>query len=508
MITMNIQNILKPASREQLQSLTRTELIDLLLGEQDIRAQAEVVAREAKEESYLIGAKYIRIKNRIFAPSSEKNPRKAPEKGSSSKKKEPQNRTRLPSDRYPEATILEQEIEIVPLPSCSCCGSEMSDSGMNEVTECLSVIPKQFVIKRQIYHKYNCRHCHGSMETAPTLPRIKPGSSYDDEFIIDVGLSKYCDLLPIERYCSIAKRQGFPGLPPHSLIELTHYLACFLMEVYQMIKAEVMASEVLYADETPHRMLEGDKKQNWYLWGFSSETASYFECHDTRSSSVASDILIDSQCKYLVTDVYSGYNKAVTVGNEQKLLKGLPPVQNAYCNAHARRKFKESEEDFGVSFLEQYQEIYRIEKGLKDLSDKERLQGRQELIPIFTKMKSQAEDLLDTVSSKSYNAQAANYFIKNFEGLTKFLYDGKVPIDNNHQERQLRNPVIGRKTWYGTHSRRGAATNAILFSIVETCKLNNINPKTYLQQLVKDIHQKKKPYTPRQAAIEADKLHS
>jgi hypothetical protein len=280
------------------------------------------------------------------------------------------------------------------------------------------------------------------------------------------------------------------------------------MEIYRMIKAEVIAAEVLYADETPHRMLEGDKKQNWYLWGFSNETASYFECHDTRSSSVASDILMDSQCKYLVTDVYSGYNKAVSISNEQRLLKGLVPIQNVYCNAHARRKFKELDEDVGTSFVDQYQEIYKIEKELKGFSNEERLHRRQALIPIFTKMRSQAETLLETVSNKSYSAQAANYFIKNFAGLTRFLYDGSVPIDNNHQERQLRNPVIGRKTWYGTHSKRGAETNAILFSIVETCKLNGVNPKTYLQQLAKDIHQKKKPYTPRQAAIEADKLHS
>jgi transposase len=138
----------------------------------------------------------------------------------------------------------------------------MTDSGMTERTEVLSVIPKQYFIKRQIYHKYHCKSCHEGIETAPTLPRIKSGSSYDDDFIIDVSVSKYCDLIPIERYASIAKRQGFPGLPPNSLIELTHYLAEFLGDIYKMIRDEVLASEILHADETPHKMLEGDERTN------------------------------------------------------------------------------------------------------------------------------------------------------------------------------------------------------------------------------------------------------
>ena len=499
---MKIQEILKPVSRDQVRSLTRTELVDLLLGEQDIRAQAEAFARELEEEKYLIGEKYLRIKNRIFTPSSEKTPRKSRDPDSTKKPKDPQDRTRLPSERYPEATILEQDIEIVPVPQCSCCGSQMTDSGMTENVEMLSVIPKQFLIKRQLYHKYNCRNCHGSIETSPTIPRIRSGSSYDDDFIIDVSMSKYLDLVPIERYCSIAKRQGFPGLPPHSLIELTHYLAAFLHEVYQMIKVEVLSAEVLYADETPHRMLEGDKTSGWYLWGFSTETASYFEIHDTRSGSVASDLLVNSKCMYLVSDIYSGYSKAVSVSNIQRQQSSALPIQSVYCNAHARRKFKELVGDFGTPFVEKYQEIYRIEKELKGLNSDDRLRERQKLVPMFEKMKEQATELLSHVSNKSFEAQAAKYLIKNFEGLTRFLYNGTLPIDNNHQERQLRNPVIGRKTWYGTHSKRGSDTNAVLFSIVETCKLNAINPRTYLHQLVKDIHQKKKPYTPRQAAID------
>lgn len=248
-------------------------------------------------------------------------------------------------------------------------------------------------------------------------------------------------------------------------------------------------------------MLEGSKTRNWYFWGFSTATASYFECHGTRSGDVAFSLLANSNCQYLVSDVYSGYTKAVKICNKlREQEKRGPPIQNVFCNAHSRRKFRELPGDAGAFFVEQYGEIYKNEKELKGCNDKERLLGRQKVVPLFDEMKAKASELLEGVSSKSHQAKAAHYFLKNFEGFTRFLQNGSLPIDNNPAERQLRTPVIGRKTWLGTHSEKGAETAAILFSIIESCKLNGLNPRAYLQQLAKDIHQKKTPYTPRQAA--------
>ena len=114
----------------------------------------------------------------------------------------------------------------------------------------------------------------------------------------------------------------------------------------------------------------------------------------------------------------------------------------------------------------------------------------------FEEMKNQAISLVPTFSSKSSMGKAMSYFLGNFNELTLFLENPAIPIDNNPQERLLRNPVIGRKTWYGTHSERGAETMAILFSIVESCKMNQVNPREYLKHLVQDLNQGKKTYTP------------
>jgi hypothetical protein len=113
-------------------------------------------------------------------------------------------------------------------------------------------------------------------------------------------------------------------------------------------------------------------------------------------------------------------------------------------------------------------------------------------------MRNQAMEILHSYPSKSTMAKALKYFLKNYEGLTAFLEHPELPIDNNQQERLLRNPVIGRKTWYGTHSKKGARTAAILFTLVESCKLNAVNPRAYFKQLILDLHQGLDPYSPYQ----------
>jgi hypothetical protein len=118
--------------------------------------------------------------------------------------------------------------------------------------------------------------------------------------------------------------------------------------------------------------------------------------------------------------------------------------------------------------------------------------------PRFEVMKVRAMDELGQYSFKGKYAKALKYFLKNYDTLTFFLADAETPIDNNAQERNLRSHVMGRKSWYGTHSKRGALTAAILFSIVETCKLAGVNPRQYFECLVNDLLYGAAPYTPAQ----------
>lgn len=503
------KNVFKVVPPEKLTFLTKEELIILLRGEQSIRLQLEADNRrlrelnsELKQKTFLIGDQLITLKNKLFGKSSERLPSKESIESNEEGQKDKKKKVQLPSLRYPNAPLIERHVELKELPDCRICGSKMRDSGMTEDTEYLTVIPAQFYVVRQKKHKYCCGSCHGGIQTAPSPPRIKEGSTYSDEMMVDVAMSKYCDLIPVERYTTIAGRAGLKDLPANSLIETTHYVADVVEPAYEAIREEIQESKVLYADETPHRMLEGDKdKKTYYLWGFSTLKSSYFEIKGTRSGDVASQMLTESKCEFLSSDVYSGYNKAVTDSNRLRKEKdpNLPPIKNVYCNAHARRRFKEAEasESEATFFIEQYQKIYRLDAIGKEKPDQ--MRGCRDQMELYFKaMKERAERLVSGYSSKSAMGKALHYFLKNYEEFTLFKTTTYLPIDNNAQERQMRSPVVGRKTWYGTHSKRGAKTAAILFSIVESCKLNQINPREYIRTLIQDMHVGAKPKTPAQ----------
>ena len=424
----------------------------------------------------------------------ENKPKKGTKKGTERKEVK-----KLPSERYPNLEVKEKTIYPERTPDCPCCGSEMKLSGLFDITEKLEVIPKKYYIQRDKRPKFNCGKCHGAIVNTPSLPSIISSSNYGDSIIIDTTLSKFCDLIPIERYAQMAYRAEVMDLPPQSLIGLTHQLADFLYPIYNKIKHEVLADDMLMADETVHKMLEGDDTPNWYLWGFFNKRASYFEAHGTRSGNVALDFLKESQAKYLMTDGYSGYNKAV------RLLKKefKREVLLAGCNAHAVRYFKDASDKWKEEcelFLDIYGDIYELEKQVQheELKDDERLELRKKMIPLFESLKNRCEEELPQAMPGSYFAKALKYFLNQYDKLILCTTDIVVPLDNNHSEREVRPSVVGRKTWYGTHSKRGAETLQIHFSIVGSCKVNNINPRKYYAWIVDRIHKEKEVLTPYQ----------
>lgn len=502
----NQQFLFEPVPVERLELQSKEDLITFIKLQQKVNEsllkhveRLNALNAELHEQVVLIEEQYVVFKSKFFGRSSEREPvKKESEEPAGAKNVSKKVKVQLPSLRYPEAPLIERDIELKELPKCECCGETMRDSGMTEDAEYLTIIPRRYLIVRQKRHKYCCGKCHGSVKTAPAPKRITPGSAFSDELIVDVALSKYCDLIPVERYAAMAARQGFDDLPPQSLIEGTHNLADFVEPAYIQVKQEILQPKVLHADETPHRMLEGDDNSNWYLWGFSNAKASYFDIRNSRSGDVASELLKLSRCEFLVSDVFSGYAKAVRETNKVRKEKALCEIQNVYCNAHARRKFREAREKFPEAqyFVDQYRAIYQLEAQIKEKPPDQAPKLRSEMIPFFEAMRLKAMQLSACYPKKSSIGKAIKYFLHNYRELTIFTANADLPIDNNSQERLLRNSVIGRKTWYGTHSKRGARTAAILFSLVESCKLNKINPREYFQRLITDMLNGKPAYTP------------
>lgn len=462
--------LLKEVYRLKYQHLTDSQL-SLLLEEQIV---------EFKQDKF--GKKSERWKKPVTKKKPEENPKP---------------RIKKPSERYPNVTVRQVPLTLDPIPQCGSCGNQMSDSGMTEDSEQLTVIPKKFEILQQKRAIYRC-NCQSCMVTTPLPERIIPGSTYSDEMIMDVVLSKYCDLIPIERYVQMASRNGLIDLPANSLIDLTHQFAFFVKPIFEDIKLEALKKRVLRGDESPHRMLERGGNKSWYLWSFSTDEYCFFECHNTRSGDVASDVLIKSKCEILLTDVFSGYSKATRVVNITRQLQGRGIIENAYCNAHSRRYFYKPHEKYREAefYLDQYHEIYQLNAESKGKSAEEILKLRKKMLPYFEAMKRRAFEELPRYPDGNKYKKALSYFLENYNGLTLFLNEPDVPIDNNAQERMLRSHVVGRKTWYGTHSEQGAETAAVLFTLVETCKLNGINPREYIPEAVQSILNRKKVLNP------------
>lgn len=502
------ESLFQPVPSHRLAQLTKEQLIEWSEAQAELIAtferkikKLEAQADRDRQTILLIDEKYIVLRDKVFGKSSEREPSGAD--GEDRPKKQKKKKVQLPSLRYPDAQRIERHVEFQELPSCNCCGKPMSDSGMTEDSEFVTVVPKQYVVVQQKRHKYRCTHCHGDIKTAPAPKRITSGSCMSDEMMVDVALSKYCDLIPVGRYAKMAERAGLADLAPQTLIEGTHNLADFVARAYVKSKSEAFSSLVLHGDETPHRMLEGDEKSLWQLWGFSNNVAAYFEVRDTRSGDVAAELLSKSKCEYLVSDVFSGYGSAVRKANEVRRAKGLPLVANVYCNAHARRGFKRAKDLFleeASFFIDEYKKIYHLNELCKERAPPGVLELRLQMVKHFEAMRSRALERLMAYPSKSSIAKAMKYLLKNYAELTLFTSIPELPIDNNPQERLLRNPVIGRKTWYGTHSKRGALTTAIMFTLVESCKLNKVNPRAYFKKLIETLHEGKEPFTPHQFA--------
>ena len=472
-------------------------------------AQPELIrlAKDWRERLEYYQGVLFRARKKQFGKSSEKSQTKArtaeqltSSDESTNNPKPRSDTTKQLSERYPDAPVRVENIGFNEPPCCPACGDVMHDSGMSEDSEYLTTTPKEFIIIKQVRKKARCK-CHSAIVTAPAPARITPGGSYGDDLIIDATLSKYCDLIPMERYCQMAARNGLLGLPPHSLITASIRFSKFLEAVYGRIKTSTLNTEVLLADETTHRMLEGDAKTRWYLWGFSTATACFFECHDSRSGDVSTSVLAESICKFLLTDVYAGYKKSIRLVNEIRTKENLPILLAAFYNSHSRRMFKNDEDEEGLSadadsMVKQYDKIYALNTPSKGQPREVVLEKRAQMRPIFEAMREEASRKIGGYSSKSQMARAYNYFLENYEGLTRFLDNHLIPIDNNSSERLLRSHVIGRKTWYGTHSPAAAKAAAIHFTIVESCKLNQINPREFYHDAVRRIHTNQNILTP------------
>lgn len=388
-----------------------------------------------------------------------------------------------------------ERVEVIIEPELSCgCRAERHVIG-EDVSERLDIIPAQFRVIVTRRPKYACRSCEGGVTQAPAQAHIIAGGLPTEATLAHVIVSKYADHLPLYRQAQIYNRQGI-DLDRPTLAAWVGKSAFELTPVYDALMADLKRSTKLFMDETPAPVLAPGRKKTktGYFWALARDDRPWsgkdppgvaFTYAPGRSGQHA-DTILNGFSGILQVDGYAGYNRL--------LKRPAQDVTLAYCWAHARRKLHDLTQSGAAPVaqegLAQIQELYRIEKDLRGHTTDQRRAARQSRSkPIIEALGLWLAQNRARVSAKSPTGEALKYIAKYWDGLCLFLTDGRIEIDNNVVERTIRPIALNRKNALFAGHDAGAQNWAIIASLIETCKLNGIEPHGYLSGILTAIAQ-------------------
>ena len=342
----------------------------------------------------------------------------------------------------------------------------------------VDVIPLRFVIKRHKRKKYACR-CGSCIETALGPDKLTPGGRYSVSFAIYVAVSKYCDHLPLERQVRMMAREGLV-VTSQTLWDRIEQLAWLVESAMPRLRSYILGHPVVGADETTWELFNKKPGQgkSWYAWMLRVDTAVFYAIRDGRSFKTA-EALLATFVGILMCDGYVAYTS---------LSRAYPHVVLAHCWAHVRREFVEIEKSFPSQcgeIIDLIGELYAIEKKCRvegeDLEEARDTKSR----PVIDRIVEWFYRTVPKCLPESGLHKAIGYMVHMWPGLVLFLDDPQIPLDNNGTKRAARGPVVGRKNHYGSHSLRGTEVAATLYSLVESAKLNALEPRFYLRVAVR-----------------------
>lgn len=363
--------------------------------------------------------------------------------------------------------------------TCPTCGGELEEmEGQYEEHDEIDVVPLRFVFKHHRRKKYAC-HCGGCIETALGPDKLCPGGRYSVNFAIYVAISKYCDHLPLERQVRMMARDGLV-VTSQTLWDQIEQLAWVVESVMPRLLAYVLGHKVVGADETTWELMGAKPGQgkSWYVWLFRVESAVYYTIRGGRSATMVEDLLV-AFAGVLMCDGYDGY---------LKLSNKYPRVILAHCWAHVRREFVEVEKtapQLCGEVLDLIGALYGIEKRCREEGHDLKKARDKESRPVIDNIVAWVYKAVPKCLPESGLRKAIGYMINMWPGLVLFLDDPQIPLDNNGTERAARGPVLGRKNHYGSRSVRGTEVAATFYSLVESAKLNDLEPRFYLRVAVR-----------------------
>jgi transposase len=365
---------------------------------------------------------------------------------------------------------------------CTCCGHDLHVID-EDVTERLDVVPTIFRVLRTRRPRYGCRGCdEAGVIQAPAPSFIVDQGLPTDALVAQVLVSRFADHTPLYRQAQIYARYGL-DLDRSTFSDWIGRAAWWLEPLHRYLLGHLRSSEKLFADETRMPVLapRTGKTRTGQLWAYARDDRAWggtaapavvYMYATGRGSEHPVDHL-GTFTGVLQVDGYAGYNE-IARRNGIKL---------ALCLSHARRKFYDhrEKEPVAAEVLRRFTLIYKLEAGWRGKSPEARVDGRQlYLKPLFEDLHAYLVGKLPRFSAKSKMAEAIRYALNNWDGLTYCLADGRVELDTNCVERSIRPIALSRKNSLFAGSDLGAHHWAVIASMLETCKLSDVDPLAWL----------------------------
>jgi transposase len=377
--------------------------------------------------------------------------------------------------------------------NCPCCRSPMHVIG-EETSERLDVIPAQFRVIVTHRPKYACRACEEAVVQAPAPERLIKGGLPTEAMVAHVLVGKYAWHLPLYRQAQMLLAHGI-DIKRAILAFWVGYAAAELKPLYLRLRELILSSGKIAVDETVVPVLDPGRgcTKKGYFWAVARDDRAWAGpdppavaySYAPGRGAVHALKLLDRYHGVVQCDGYAAYKTIANAACDEA-------ITLAFCWAHLRRKFydiaKDGNAPIASEALERIAKLYVIEKTIRgQTADARRAVRQQRSKPLVLELKTWFEQQLARVSGKSLVAGVIRYALNHWDGLTRFLDDGRIELDTNVVERSIRPIVLNRKNALFAGHDQGAENWACIASLIETCKLNGIDPESYFTDVLSKL---------------------
>jgi transposase len=392
---------------------------------------------------------------------------------------------------------------VYPAPTCCpCCGGTKFSKIGEDVTETLDVVPRQWFVTEHVREKLSCRSCETITQPPAPFHAIARGFA-GPSLLAMMLVEKYANHQPLNRQSEQYAREGIE-LSVSTMADHVGACAAALSPLYELIKAHVFAAERIHGDDTTVPVLAKVKTRTGRIWtyvrddrpfaGADPPAAVFFYSPDR--AGIHPERHLAGYCGILQADAYAGFNTLY------KSERQGGAITEAGCWAHARRKLFELADiasqarnpkpttisPIAFAAVQKFDAIFALERSINGLAPQARLAARRkDIAPLVNDLIDWMKRERGKLSRHNEVAKAMDYMLKRIDVFTRFLADGRICLSNNAAERELRGIALGRKSWLFAGSDRGGERAAVMLTLIQTAKLNAVDPQAWLADVLARI---------------------